>query len=367
MVILGVPANAVADQDEQCGVYVSPEKQEELSKKLYENEPFIRHNQLDDEYILKESITQVYFFEPMDYLATGKLEFNLEPKSYLGIPPDGSTYYVAKTVTKDGMVNEDISFKIDANGEAKSRAITWEGSFSRVSFADHKDRIEKMLLPLGIEKVDASCVKYVEIGGIYFEGHQDETEIDYGTVFYYKKDDFSIFIDVDAYSVLFGDKGYLLESELREGLERLKEKREFEIEFVKKYNLVRNPFWGAYDKHRSSGQYGITYDGSSVINVKLISEYLENGKYFSSNPNGDKQIGTKEVDFRFDWETEKSTETTQRESTGTTVDNGGVKNDKKTYESLNVVSLTLCVAFSIICIILTMVILKLKKLYNGIA
>ena len=295
--------NVMAAESERLpgeSVYETQEKQEELSNLLKSDANILNSLKAHKNLIIKESITPVYYIDPIEYLEKGQLI--LHPVSYrensdhryetIYENQDIETnLYVAKGITYGMSRGNNYIFQIDSDGKVFGFGSFGEGNCSKVSFADHKNRIEELLKPLGVETVEPDNVRYVKIAG----SQKGEFDFDYGSAFYFDNGEIKALIDVHGYTLLFNENEYLLESELKDAFSFLKEKRELETEYLEKYKFNKDIFLSEYINVSRYGEY--YFDSQEkIIHITHISEYLENGDYIGEMPTSNRLVGNVEAD-----------------------------------------------------------------------
>lgn len=331
-------------------VYAAQEKQEELSKLLETDADVLNSLEINNNLIIKESITPVYYIDPIEYLEKGELI--LHPVSYRDNSDHGyeiiyenqdveTDLYVAKSITYGMARGKNYIFRIDSNGKVFEFGSFGEGDSSKASFADHKKRIEELLKPLGVESVEPDNVRYVKIAGI----QKGEFDFDYGSAFFFDNGEIKALIDVNGYTLLFNEKEYLLESELKDAFSLLKEKRVLETEYLEKYKFNKDIFWSEYHDFSRYGEYYYNSQ-EKIMHVTHISEYLEDGSYIGEMPSEDRLVGKMKADMTDD--------------TDVTVDSA-LQDDNNTPSESNYSTLYIAVVVIACAVVATVALITKKK------
>ena len=147
MFLLLFSLNSIAASDLPGeSVYATGKKQEEIA--LLFGEDNLQYLYKKKIYILKESITPVYFVDLFQYLRTGNWELQptcYKDQEYYANSSGNETFiYKAKTITYDGLYAGDITLFVS---DKKVEIVEFEKSetnnnISMVSYADHKVRVE---------------------------------------------------------------------------------------------------------------------------------------------------------------------------------------------------------------------------------
>ena len=300
MVLLCIRVNAEEVTQSENSVYASAEKQEQIAAAF--TDEMLDVLKEEEVVILKESITPVYFIDPVECLESGEIVLRpgdypiydnvngkLKDKYDLGVggwymspvlnTADESTQvYVAKSVKYNRSAACSWVICLDESGNIKCFTKMKGSENTAPSYADHKDTIDLMAEKLGME-ISHKDLTYVRICGIdtgineYF---------DYGSAYYYNKDGVEMLIMCKAYDLLFGDDIYLEGDEIFQRFQLLKEKREDEIAFKEKYGIDLE------SEYIETSERMCTLKAQHITHVQL---YIEEDLFSGSMPDPSRVIG----------------------------------------------------------------------------
>ena len=297
-------------------VYASAEKQEQIAAGISEDiHNMLKRNQC---VVLKESITPIYYIDPMECLENENItvhpgdypsleayvemtqtkldnwiygekikECEVEP--ILKSPEEETNIYVCRAIDYRGIPTAyyNLLICLDDFGNIKIET-TWDSMLNVPAFADDKLTIESILQEIGIDSVSEQDLRYVRICGILTS---DDECFDYGGAYYYTNGEKEVLIPVRTYKLLFGEKKYLVDDEILERFRFLKEKREDEIAFAEKYKSEkRNGYEYDFELDYKTNLLEDTRIEGDVF-VLNIREYLDHGIYINSIPDQSRLIG----------------------------------------------------------------------------
>ena len=287
-------------------VYASQEKQEEIATEV--SEDFLADLKRNKIVALKESLTPVYFIDPVECLEKGEItirpgDYQLKSEDDISVLSNGILSPILKSSEEDTNIyvaklvkyNNDnypacMLVCFDDFGNIKYETLMWN-FWTQTSYADLKSEIDIIAAKIGIDSIEEKDLRYVRICGIY----TDNVEyFDYGSAFYYYNGETEILFAVNSSDWLFSEKTYLIGEEIIKRFQFLKEKRTDEIEFTEKYKSEKfrngNSLW-YYDFESEYNDFMRRTFIESPINVIHINEYLSDGIYISSMPEQSQVIG----------------------------------------------------------------------------